>query len=306
MTASVKKKPQLAVIACLLWFGLLAGPAIAQDADTTGSTDRVAKRYATPDKAAASSGAASASEKGLDTKIDKIPLPDFVNASKQTVPGTGPQQANPALTQPADNQPYDMDKSAQRSLDAYPQMQSVRAALSSSEESRRQALANFGPVGTVSYAFQRTDAEVITTTSSSLSALPTATGTSQATTVYRHSREGYWQNLYQLQLTVTQPIFTGFKLLSTYQKASLQKDYNEANIKYTELSLIKSVQQVFLTLLQARANVQSNKDSVARLMSASSPAWMCCRPNPIWPLPNRACFRRKTAFWSRRPSSIPC
>ena len=49
---------------------------------------------------------------------------------------------------------------AAQSLDANPQMQSARAQLTGSEEKRRQALANFGPVGTVSYGYQRTDAKV--------------------------------------------------------------------------------------------------------------------------------------------------
>jgi outer membrane protein TolC len=68
-------------------------------------------------------------------------------------------------------------------------------------------------------------------------------------------------------LQVTQPLFTGFKLLSSYQKAALTKDQADANIKYSELTLIKSVQKAFLALLQARSNVKSNKDSVARLES---------------------------------------
>jgi len=70
-----------------------------------------------------------------------------------------------------------------------------------------------------------------------------------------------------LQLQATQPLFTGFKLLSSYQKAALTKDQAAANIKYSELTLVKAVQKAFLALLQARANVQSNKDSVARLES---------------------------------------
>jgi outer membrane protein TolC len=268
MTASSNNRPVAAFLACLFCVGLLAGPAFAQDAATTGAKDRVAKRYAASDKAAATQAPAATGD-GLDAKIEKIPLPDFVN-EKMTDPAATQQKGKAAMTPPADGQSYDMEKSVQRSVDAYPQMQSARAAFSGSEESRRKALANFGPVGTVSYSFQRTDAQVISTNSQSLPGnqiLNTLTNSNLSTSRYVHSREGYWQNLYQLQLQVTQPIFTGFKLLSTYQKAALQKDYYETNIKYTELSLIKSVQQAFLTLLQARANVQSNKDSVARLES---------------------------------------
>ena len=127
-------------------------------------------------------------------------------------------------------------------------MQSARSSASGAEESRRQALANFGPVGTVSYGYTRAEGQAIS------SYAP-------------HPQNPYWLNTYELKLAVTQPLFTGFKLLSNYQKASLAKDQAEANIKYSELTLVKSVQKAFLALLQARSNVQSNKDSVARLES---------------------------------------
>lgn len=263
MTAYAKR-PYLALLAAFLLLGLMAGQAAAQDA--SNGKDRVAKRYsATPQPA---DSAATSTDPGLDAKIEKIPLPDFVK-EKQTDPAVT-QAGGKAGAPAADAQAFDMPQSVQRGLDANPQMQSARATLSGSEESRRQALANFGPVGTVSYAFQRTDAQVVgstTLTDTNSQLFNTLNGTSLSTARTTSTRQGYWQNLYQFQLKVTQPLFTGFKLLSSYQKAALTKEQAEANIKYTELTLIKAVQQAFLTLLQARANVQSNKDSVARLES---------------------------------------
>lgn len=265
MTSRLKRSPSLAIIASLLITGLLAAQALAQDATppAPSAKDRVANRY--PGKTQAASTPAD----GIDAKIEKIPLPDFVK-EKQTDPAVAQHTKSGAGSPAAEGNPINMEQSAQRGLDANPQMQSARAQLSGSEESRRQALANFGPVGTVSYAFQRTDAQVISTnsaTDTNSQSINTVTGSSLSTSRVVHARVGYWQNLYQLQLTATQPLFTGFKLLSTYQKAELTREQAEANIKYTELTLIKSVQQAFLTLLQARSNVQSNKDSVARLES---------------------------------------
>ena len=259
------KRPYLAIIAGFLILGMMAGPAAAQT--PASGTDRVAKRYSAATQPAAA--AAAPTDPGLETKIDKIPLPDFVK-QKQTDPAVTQAAGQSAAAMTADAQAFDMPQSVQRGLDANPQMQSARAVLSGSEESRRQALANFGPVGTVSYAFQRTDAKVVGSTSLSLidnQLINKVAGTSLATTRTASTRQGYWQNLYQLQLQVTQPIFTGFKLLSSYQKAALTKEQADANIKYTELTLVKGVQQAFLALLQARANVLSNKDSVARLES---------------------------------------
>lgn len=175
----------------------------------------------------------------------------------------------PAGGQPAAEQAYDMAGSVRRSLAANPQMQSVRASFSGAEAARRKALADFGAVAVAGYAFTRQDSQVNRTGSQSLSlgqSTSTSTVSGLPTSRTVHSRIGTWQNLYQVQLQVTQPLFTGFQLLSTYQKAQLTEDYNKANIRSTELSLIKTVQQAFLTLLQARANVQSNRDSVARLV----------------------------------------
>ena len=267
MTASSKRRPLAAFMAGIVLTGLMAGQAGAQGASAGDVKDRVAKRYGASAKT--TDAPAPTDGSGLDAKIEKIPLPEFVK-EKQTDPATARKTPVSGTAAQASGQPINMEQSVQRGLEANPQMQSARAALSGAEESRRQALANFGPVGTVSYAFQRTDAQVISTNSQNLPGnqiLNTLTNSNLATSRYVHSREGNWQNLYQLQLQVTQPIFTGFKLLSSYQKAALQKDYSQANISYTELSLVKSVQQAFLTLLQARANVQSNKDSVARLES---------------------------------------
>ncbi|UJX41864.1 TolC family protein [Desulfovibrio sp. JY] len=269
MTAMSKRRIFLAFGAGVVLVALLAAPALAQDTAAPAASDRVAQRYTKGMMPPDASATATLPNSGIEKKIEKIPLPDFVNTGR-TDAEVAKQIAPGAAGVAPEGQPMSMESSVKRGLDANPQMQSARATLSGAEESRRQAMANFAPVGTVSYTFQRTDAESIGTTSQSLPGnqiINSMAGTSLSTTRTTHSRQGYWQNLYQLQLTVTQPLFTGFKLLSTYQKAALNKAYSAANIDYTELSLIKSVQQAFLSLLQARANVQSNKDSVARLES---------------------------------------
>ncbi len=240
MTANTKRRLYLTLMTAILCVCLAGGQVLAQDATGTGSKDRVAKRYAGTTTKGAAAGSA---ETGAEGKIQKIPLPDFVKE------GSGAQGTDlPTLHPTKDGQAYDMGTSVQRSLDANPQMQSARSSASGAEESRRQALANFGPVGTVSYGYTRTEGQAISS-------------------MAPHPQNPYWLNTYELKLAVTQPLFTGFKLLSNYQKASLAKDQAEANIKYSELTLVKSVQKAFLALLQARSNVQSNKDSVARLES---------------------------------------
>ena len=251
MTASMKQLLYLVLITAIFCVGQGGGQAWAQQAKDTGGKDRVANRYAGSTKEAAPAAADPAA--AVDSKIQKIPLPDFVKEGQAT------QDKSPAMRPAPDGTSLDMEKSVQRSLDANPQMQSVRASAAGAAQGRNQAIANFGPVLTASYSSSRSDGQAYGTT--------TYVDMNLGNTAYAHSLQGYWQNIFQFQLQVTQPIFTGFNLLSTYQKTALAKEQADANIKFSELTLVKSVQKAFLTLLQARSNVQSNKDSVARLES---------------------------------------
>jgi hypothetical protein len=64
---------------------------------------------------------------------------------------------------------------------------------------------------------------------------------------------------------VHQPLFTGFNLLTTHEKAVLQKEQVASQINNAELRLIVAIQDAFLGLLRARENVRSAEDSLVRL-----------------------------------------
>jgi len=238
---TVRNIPRRGLLAAVLCLGLLVVP--GGRAAASGDGDRVARRYAGPSQPTAEADSTSGRPGAAPPLPAGIPTAPVQAAASQ------------ASDAPAAGRAYGLAQCVARALAANPQMRSVRTAFAGSEEARRQALANFGPVGTATYAFKRTDSQVHSTKSLTL---PTGT-------VMIHAQTGRWQNTYTLALQATQPLFTGFNLLSAYQKAALNKDYAAANIQYTELSLVKSVQQAFLGLLQARANAQSNKDSVIRL-----------------------------------------
>lgn len=70
---------------------------------------------------------------------------------------------------------------------------------------------------------------------------------------------------WELAFNVHQPLFTGFNLLTTYEKSMLQKEQAASQIENAELQLIVAVQDAFLQLLQARENVRSAEDSLTRL-----------------------------------------
>ena len=66
-------------------------------------------------------------------------------------------------------------------------------------------------------------------------------------------------------IEVTQPIFQGFRLLSTYQKAALQADSDKASLRKAELDMTEQVQTAFLEYLKAGENTRSMRDSLTRL-----------------------------------------
>ena len=71
--------------------------------------------------------------------------------------------------------------------------------------------------------------------------------------------------VYSWGVEVTQPIFQGFRLLSTYQKAALQADSDKASLRKAELDMTEQVQTAFLEYLKAGENTRSMRDSLTRL-----------------------------------------
>lgn len=80
-----------------------------------------------------------------------------------------------------------------------------------------------------------------------------------------HSNLSPEYTLGYVELEVTQPIFTGFELLSTYQKAALEEERQAAILDNTRLQLGLKVQEHFFLYLKARDDIRSAQDSVARL-----------------------------------------
>ncbi len=256
---SLTRKTAVAVTSLVLF--LLALPLSGTAQDTTAG--RVKDRYAQP---AGETAPVGVSPDALEKKIESVPTPAFVKQGEEYQK----ELAKEFPTPPAPDGPLDLEKSVLRGLAANPQMQSARAQILGAEEGRRQALANFGPVGTVSYGYQRTDGQIWSPSSQTNignSLANKAYGTNLGASEPMNQNLGSWQNLYTLQLNVTQPLFTGFKLLSSYQRAALAKDQAQSQLSNTELTLVKSVQRAFLALLKARSDVKSNQDSVARLQS---------------------------------------
>ncbi|MGE4264316.1 MAG: TolC family protein [Desulfovibrio sp.] len=134
---------------------------------------------------------------------------------------------------------FDLKQAVEFGLANNPTMVSARAQLLGSEYDQNSALADFLPTATASYGVLSYD---------------------------RQPQSGD-QTAWTGQLNIDQPVFTGFKLLSTYQKAKLAKEQNQAKLTQTELSLIGSIQTYYLSHLKAKMDVKSAQDSVERLKS---------------------------------------
>ena len=139
----------------------------------------------------------------------------------------------------------DMGQAVAYALGQNQTLESAKEQAMAAESGRKSSRGAFGPALSTSYGFEHTS--------------PTSN--------YNYMGMGFEQDdsLYTWTVSVNQSIFTGFRLLAEYQKAALQRDYYDSAQFETELSLISSVQENFLTLLQARENVKSAQDSLTRL-----------------------------------------
>lgn len=141
-------------------------------------------------------------------------------------------------------EPYDLGKAVGTALDRNPR---IVAAQEQIERDKRLWYASIGqglPTAKVGYGYQHLEP-------------PRVAGTGPTRT----------DDQYFLYFKVENQLFNGFKDLNSAFKADLQRGRSEANFNNEELSLIQTVQQNFFSLLQAREDIRSAKDSVERLKS---------------------------------------
>lgn len=135
---------------------------------------------------------------------------------------------------------FDLERCVTRALSMNPSMNAIRAQLTGSAFGTKAAFGEFLPKLGASYGGTYYDRGY------------SVTGENQD---------------WVANVDVSQPIFRGFSLLATWQKAQLTEESTQASLDNVELSLISNVQSNFLSLLKARMDVKSAEDSVARLES---------------------------------------
>lgn len=157
---------------------------------------------------------------------------------------TGQRSAETA-DRPVAGQRIGMSDAVEHALRFNPGLGAQEAESRSSEEGRKSARGAFGPRLGMTYSATKTESKRD----------PSATmGT-------KNPKMG----VYSWGVEVTQPIFQGFRLLSTYQKAALQADSDKASLRKAELDMTEQVQTAFLEYLKAGENARSMRDSLTRL-----------------------------------------
>ncbi|MDY5429465.1 TolC family protein [Desulfovibrio sp.] len=155
------------------------------------------------------------------------------------------QRSVETADRPVAGQRIGMSDAVEHALRFNPGLGAQEAESRSSEEGRKSARGAFGPRLGVSYSATKTESKRD----------PSATmGT-------KNPKMG----VYSWGIEVTQPIFQGFRLLSTYQKAALQADSDKASLRKAELDMTEQVQTAFLEYLKAGENTRSMRDSLTRL-----------------------------------------
>ena len=138
-----------------------------------------------------------------------------------------------------------MPDAVDRALRHNPSLGSQEAQGQSSEEARKSARGAFGPKLGTTYSVAKQERKTDPVT-------PSSAGPAQKGT-------------YTWAVEISQPVFQGFQLLATYQKAALQADSDKAGVRNAELAMTENVQTQFLNYLRYDESVRSQRDALARL-----------------------------------------
>lgn len=124
-----------------------------------------------------------------------------------------------------------------RALEHNPDVENARFTMQAAESARKAARSSFGPELGVSYSYSRYSKD-------------------------RPSR--YEPNVTTMTVTASQPLFTGFNLLNSYQKAALEEERQALQLESQRLSVTAAVQEAFVTYLKAIESIHSTERSLER------------------------------------------
>jgi len=143
-----------------------------------------------------------------------------------------------------DSKTFDLNAAIKRGLEYNPSLLAIKENLLGAEQGIKSARGAFGPSLSTSYSYIHLDRE------------PEQNGIAVGD-----------QENWVLNLNIHLPLFTGFNLLSNYEKSLLAKDQAMLQLKQARLQLVFEIRQSFFDLLQAKENLKSARLSLERLKS---------------------------------------
>jgi len=152
-----------------------------------------------------------------------------------------------------------MEAAVKMGLERNQSLQAVREQVKGREYGTKSARGAFGPSLSTSYGYTRLDERPSTRS-------PTRFDPNTGRIAEWETRHGS-RDRWELNINIHQPLFTGFNLLSTYEKSRLAHEQSKSQLSRAELELVLEIQTNFLDLLAARENVRVAEDSLTRLNS---------------------------------------
>ena len=139
---------------------------------------------------------------------------------------------------------YSLDQGIKEALEKNWSVKAKEEKIVESEYAKDEAKAGFLPTFSTSYSYTRL---------------------SEVTTI--GTMEMGDKNNYQWKTTVTQPVFTGYALTSSYELAKLGIDQSKVSLELEKLDLALSVKQAYFNILKADKAVGVAKSAVESLES---------------------------------------
>ena len=131
---------------------------------------------------------------------------------------------------------FSMEAAVMRALEKNPDIENAHYSLQAAESSKKAARSSFGPSVSASYGYTR----------------------------YSEERSGRERNATTAAVKLSQPLFTGFNLLNSLQKAELQEERQALQLESQKLAVAGDVQEAFISYLKAQESVKSAQRSLKR------------------------------------------
>ncbi|MFO7964810.1 MAG: TolC family protein [Desulfobacterales bacterium] len=162
------------------------------------------------------------------------------------------------LPEPAKITTLTLEEAVKLAVQRSARIQQAEQNVNSAIEEKKTAISGFFPKGTAEYQFTHLNEEP--TTSFTNPFAPVVPGQTIEFTVGS-------QNLYEWNITLTQPLFTGFALSSQYRLGELGVEAARTQRNLAVIDLVRDVKVAYFSLLMSKAGLRVAEDAVKNLES---------------------------------------